>query len=98
MRLYTYIFKNTKTGEYKVGRSYNIASRLSVLQSNNPHKITLIKATRATSKSEKEVLKALKAYNIRGEWFKADKFVNGYIAALTDDYRADQTVISGFIK
>lgn len=81
-----------ETGAVKVGRSVDVESRLSSMQSGNPRDIHLV-ATFPVAELEAEIHEKLDDFNINGEWFDlSDRSLSAFvdsISALVDGHKCN---------
>jgi len=83
---YLYIIKEEPNNHYKIGRAYDVASRIKQIQTSNPNKLILVKKIKCQDCKvlESRIHNHLSDKQMVGEWF-----------LLTDDKVQDciQTVL-----
>lgn len=78
---FIYAIEEAETENIKIGISYSPEERLKLLQTGNPRKLTLIHKFEGTHRTEADIHKKLREFNIKGEWFKPPQ---GFIDSLND--------------
>lgn len=72
-----YIIQTARTGDFKVGRSSNVAQRLAQLQTSCPYKLRILLEAPGLGHLERSVHRSLQSHRCRhgkGEWFREEGF------------------------
>lgn len=77
-----YFLLDTKNKAVKVGYAKNLDKRLPAYRTHNSNKLKVIKTIPGTKSREDYIKNHLKAFKIRGEWFRYDKYVQAFIDGL----------------
>jgi len=72
---YIYFVQGENGGAIKIGYSENVNQRIIKLQTGYPDKLILLGKFNGTYEIESKIHDELKAYNLKGEWFKPNKVV-----------------------
>lgn len=88
-----YFIQCGENGPIKIGVAVNVQRRMSALQGGNPIPLTLIGSVVAVRGTEAAFHQTLRAYRIRGEWFRPVLEVRDMIArALNGELPSASTV------
>lgn len=80
---WVYFIRATESGWIKIGYTAgDPLVRMAALQTGNHEALELIVAIRAPQAKEKELHRRFAAHNTRGEWFKPDPLLIGFVDAL----------------
>lgn len=80
---YVYVLKSD-AGEYKIGRTNNIESRIKAHQSQYPFRVSILSIIKTDdmNKLESELHNLYENKQIKGEWFNLDENDVAYIKSL----------------
>jgi hypothetical protein len=83
---WVYFIRYSNGGDVKIGYSGDDPQRrLKILQTGCPDELTLIGVQRGTKGDEAELHERFAEYRKRGEWFRWNEKLAGYIARFTTD-------------
>lgn len=68
----------------KIGKATNVANRFHSLQTGSPHELKLLAAIRTEEREEKKLHEHFKEQKERGEWFRVDESIKGFLRCLVD--------------
>ena len=72
-----------KCGEYvKIGRTVDMAHRLSGLQTGNPYELEVLKVIDEGKYTESGLHERFKEYRVRGEWFTLNDEIKAFISSV----------------
>jgi len=84
---FTYFIQAGEGGPIKIGIATNVRARLSGLQTGSHEALRLIGAIPGGADAERFLHQLFAAHHIRGEWFRPDETMLGFITDLISSYR-----------
>ena len=74
-----YIYFAESAGFIKIGHAVDVAQRLQLLRTGNPHKITRLAAVRGSLRGERRIHARFARDRHRGEWFRDSAALRAFI-------------------
>lgn len=76
-----YFVREGAVGPIKIGHAFNVAKRLATMQTANPRALRLLREVDGGRERERELHARFSHLRIRGEWFRPDPYLLGFIEA-----------------